>query len=837
MKFTVLRNIIVITILLLSWDKLFSTSEESNKYTSLVMTGNSPTHNGRAFTGVSDYYTDSLMFNSASPGGLNADGYAINYGNITGDYSYPSFTGVTSNRFFKIGFGYSAINYFDTDSIDTHILQLALAKEYTPDLSIGFGVNYYHLNYYSATSYTSLSLGAIYKFGYQYIFNSNLGIYNLRAGVSYTPGFFLTGKEEYSNMSNGTMGYSFDFLRFKTLTTRWYHEVSFLTDYFQLPFKHGVEFNYNEKFFFRGGFVFPDAYGYGDHTFGLGYKLTNKTFSGSLNYAMVHEKGYDYVHYMGIDFSFASTLDEKDDITLTIQEPFFSPNDDSIKERIYFYSQEYDNITNWGINIKNHRGELINHYDYISLYKGNLIEQVLTKQSNTQFPESFYWDGIDNKGEKAPDGIYYAEIEITTRQKKRVLAKSPLFFLDTLAPDYDTLFDKSIYSLENDTASIRHIFNTSPNDHDTYTAKIIQKKTNRVVKEFLWKGNSVPELFSWRFTDSQNNPLSAGKYAYEYEGGDQAGNRVQSKTIQFELVKNLFDVSISEKEKYYSAKDSVINFSLSIPQKELCERYQIVITDMVKNRVREIEYTVVEDEQQVPITDLKSEGEYYYYLKVFYTNGKYPESSLHSFIIDNTPPEIEIQSASSSFNPEVTTDISYDILTTEEERLEVLKWYAYLFYEGELVDFESNAGILPETLTFSVDPNRHRLKPLTSFSFRLEAYDKSSNLSVNTLNDPAIVFSELEEGTLSFVFKFYYINRGKEFSDTSKKRFELARKIIHDKNNKSLSVRYIQGMGSKKIKKSVILEKYLDVTPGEYKLTWETGKHVYDELRITYNKE
>ena len=68
------------------------------------------------------------------------------------------------------------------------------------------------------------------------------------------------------------------------------------------------------SFIIRAGFIYPQYYDYGDITFCIGYKLKGKTFTGTLNYSVIHFRDYSFLHYIGIDFEYGK-LDREPPLT------------------------------------------------------------------------------------------------------------------------------------------------------------------------------------------------------------------------------------------------------------------------------------------------------------------------------------------------------------------------------------------------------------------------------------------------------------------------------------------------------------------------------------------
>jgi flagellar hook assembly protein FlgD len=640
MKKNLLFNIILV--LLNSFHLYASISEDEYTYKMLLLTGNSPVHAGRGYTGVADNFYNSFFYNPAALAGEVSNSSAVNYGNLAGEYYYPSIIGIFPNQYFKSGFEYSALSWFDSRTIDTHILRFAAAESLNRFYDFGASVNYYHLNRFSSVSYFSVSLGGIYHADYTLQIGQNFGIYDLNAGAKVTPGFFVETEnpDGYSSLATLDFGYNFVFFRNSNFKVKWYQETSALSEYFQLPFKQGFETELYTNYFFRTGFIYPDAYTFGSITLGAGYKAANEDFSGQVDYALVHRVHGEFVHYAGLSFSFSSSIRGKNDIVLLPLDYFFSPNDDRVKDLAIIQTRQYDNIGEWQFEILDSSENVVKSYNYLNINTGTIIDKVLSTESVNQLPERFVWDGTDDAGNIMPDGNYTAVLTIRTKNGRTIRKSTPKIVLDTKITEVSVFADKTLLSPETEYCRISHSLGEVPDATTTFTGRIVNTETNTEVLTFEWDHDALPKSFDWYGLNKDDEPVADGVYTYVISAEDSAGNRFQTSIERILVVSGLIKISVSTGKEYYGSSDSTVVFIPDVPQNTMVDTSVLYIL-----KDNEIKYTMsdlnISSYPEFVIDANVPDGNYSYYLKVFYKTGDNPESNQKSFVIDRSPPAIK----------------------------------------------------------------------------------------------------------------------------------------------------------------------------------------------------
>ncbi len=709
-------------------------------YKMLLLTGNSPVGSGRGYTGIADPFGGSFVYNPAGLAGEVSSSTSIHYGSLTGSYAYPSLIGVYPNRFFKGGFEYSSLNYFDSDTIDTHILRFAAAQSLNDDYDVGISLNYYYLNRLSPASYFSITVGGIYHVDYEYSVTRSIGLYDINAGIIITPGFFVEGEDaadEYTSLSTWGVGYSFTFYRDRNISLKWFQEAAVLSDYFQLPFKNGIEAQLFQDYYLRAGMILPDAYGFGNVTMGAGYAISSETFTGSIDYSLVHRQKDSFVHYAGVSFSFSSSIRRRNDIRLQPRRYYFSPNGDGVHDSMIINTQEYDNIKEWTFTIHSVDEKTVRTMTYKTINKGTIFEKVLSKESSFQLPEQFVWDGKDDDGETVPDGDYVAYLTIITNNGSTIEQRTPVLTVDTVASRAELSINKTMISPQTDSVTIRQTVTTDTDPTALWTATITNTSTDKVVLTEEWKNGELPEKFEWAGLDDNGNPVSDGIYTYTLRSEDRAGNTYSTSIDNIMMVTGLIKIDAYTGSKYYGPDDRRIVFITDIPQREMVNRSTIIILTQPDGReIARIDNPHSSQYVEYEALDQLDDGAYTYYMKVNYTTGDNPESARQIFYVDRKRPEVLVRVSPETYqNTTASLSVSADVTDTSGVRF----WEMRLLYDGVLLSRNSGDGNMPDTVEMRIMQNSGiTYEPYTRFTLELDIRDNAGNILEESIFLPEV---------------------------------------------------------------------------------------------------
>ncbi len=757
---------------------LFALDAEQQKM--LILTGNSPVHAGRGFTGVTDKYINGIMFNPASIGDEVSTSYSVNYSGYFDGFSYPSFVAVVPNRYFKTGFEYSMLDDHDTDHIDTHILRLNVGNYIGNGYYLGFGLSYYYLDIESSASHFGFTTGLQKQLSYSYTFNRNFGIYDIQTGIILSPGSFIGAeKNEYTSFTNSTLGYSFQFFRSDPVDIRFLHEVSVTVDYFQLPFKFGIESNLFNNYFLRTGMVYPDAYGYGDFTIGAGYALTRKDITGRIDYALVHKEKNDFSNYLGITFSFSSKLSDDDDLRIRLKDSNFSPNGDSVNDNITVQFDQYSNIKSWELSILDRSGKKVRQVDYRTTGQNTIIERVLATEASFQLPEQYIWDGRNNSGEICADGLYYAELTVVTDNGRRITKRTGTFVLDNVKPEAKVQINERIFVHDSNDFIIEHTVLSGTGVDDNWVGSIIRKSDNKVVRSFNWKGKDLPDRMVWDGKDNSGDLVEEGVYMYRLEGEDLAGNSIKREIDSILVVAKIMRVDMVSLKDNYSKKDKHAEFVLYIPRRDLISRYEINIIDNNGETVSNIRDHDNVEYLRYNFDENLDDGQYKYFLKVYYSTGDNPESAVKSFNLDTTDPVVSVN------NYEIvrkeSLELALRLYFNGKDKDEVGKYTVNVYNKNKLIGQYSRIGALPDYVDVPVS---NTTEPSSFLTYSCNFYDRAGNITTVNGKGPYLEPDRINAESLSYRINLKFNSDG-SISELSKSHLTI---LLNDLDRRSIKI-------------------------------------------------
>ncbi|MDA3901129.1 MAG: hypothetical protein PF637_11500 [Spirochaetes bacterium] len=777
----ILKLICVLLISLCAVTSLYSFEENDQKM--LIITGNSPVHAGRAFTGVTDKYINGIIYNPASVGDEVSTTYSVNFSGYFGGFSYPSFIGVVPNQYFKTAFEYSMLDVYDTDHIDTHILRLNIANYIGNGYYFGVGLAYYYLGYLSNASHFGLTAGLQKQLPYSYTFTRNFGIYDIQTGLMWAPGSLSgAGKTDYTSLSNATLGSSFLFFRSNPASIRFYQEVSMTVDYFQLPFKFGLESQLYDNYFLRAGIIYPDAYSYGDFTLGVGYAVSRSDLTGRIDYAVAHKEKYDFNQYIGASFSFSSKLDDSDDLRLRLKDYHFSPNGDSIKDTQVIEFAQYSNIKSWELSIIDRSGAPIRSIDYRTTGQGSFIERVLATETAFRLPDQYEWDGRDNSGAICDDGLYYAELSVQTDAGRVITKRTDTFILDTLPPAFSIHAPEKIFIHETDKFFIEQRIEAEVSIDDEWSGVLIKKSDNTIVRRYDWKAKGLPTRLEWDGNTGSGQPVEEGVYLYRLEGVDQAGNRTVQEIDSILVVSKIMRVDVVSDKEFYSANDSKAEFILYIPRKELVNRYEIFIQN---EEGENLEHITNHTNGELLLYDIPKdlpEGRYAYFIKVYYSTGDNPESPVKYFNVDTTAPLIKVQNDNETIKPDPAAVVR--LIFSGSDRNSVASYMIELFDGAKKIAVYRRHEAVPEMVEIPLSFDETTFQPLSVLTWRCVFTDSAGNSATVTGSGPSIAVSDRGKDQINYTVPLTLTSQG-DLSEVSKSHLFL---LLNDLKRRRITI-------------------------------------------------
>ncbi|HAK44508.1 MAG TPA: hypothetical protein DCO79_01115, partial [Spirochaeta sp.] len=191
------------------------------------------------------------------------------------------------------------------------------------------------------------------------------------------------------------------------------------------------------------------------------------------------------------------------------------------------------------IYVKSDEGYVPEYGLRISDSSGNTVaEKIVTEESDVSWfvkifrgydefnlEKEITWDGTDQDGTLVNDGIYDVTVWVKDATDQITEVDVDDFVLDTKKPSVSLKAPESmLFSPNNDGVGDVLIILQADGTVEKEWKGIVKDSASKTVKSFSWK-DSAPGDVLWDGTDDSGGMLSDGKYSYEIQTSDLAGNK------------------------------------------------------------------------------------------------------------------------------------------------------------------------------------------------------------------------------------------------------------------------------------------------------------------------
>ncbi|MCX8122978.1 MAG: gliding motility-associated C-terminal domain-containing protein [Spirochaetes bacterium] len=641
--------------------------------TALMMLGGSASMLGRADTGVAYFGSDTFFLNPSSIAKEERFVGSFNFGNLLLDYYNPSVVAGFPTSYGVIGGAFRMIS--GSDTLNGYQFVLGGAKEFTKRLSMGASLSLLLGNGPDSGAYfTGINIGSIYQTKINADIGSGFGIYLPSIGFSINAGLPMGNDKDFADLNQITIGYTLPLYKRNDIQVSLLNDLSFV-QYDELAVKVGAEAVYKNSYIVRTGFMSPDAYHYADFTLGAGYRLTGQEYQAEFNYALVHYKKTDFVHYVGTQIRYGKLDKEPPQTSIKASERYISPNTDGVQDFVLFNLTVSDTskIGGWRLQIKNDAGTVVKEYRVSdrdveeSLTLKTFIQKIWTPRESAVVPETIFWDGTDANSNILPDGDYVYAFMAWDERDNISPEVTGVVTIDNTAPAVELTVEDRFFSPNNDgrkdTLKIIQAIKTQSND--MWQASFVDK-SGKIVKRYSWQGTDVPKALIWDGKDDAGNDVPEGLYTYQIQCTDNAGNKANALVREISLTRQYQTVDISASLEYFSySLHNTITFTPSVSDTKDLVKWQFVITNEKDKPVYQLEGQTVPKTITWDCKDNKgqklNDGIYRYRFTAEYLSGNNPQSFVKSFILDSTPPDVDLAYEPKLFSPD--GDGENDILT------------------------------------------------------------------------------------------------------------------------------------------------------------------------------
>ncbi len=341
---------------------------------------------------------------------------------------------------------------------------------------------------------------------------------------------------------------------------------------------------------------------------------------------------------------------EKKAVRLDIDQRAFSPNGDGQRDEL-------------GIGIIIQAPERVKDYELIIVAQDgpSAMSVVRSWKGSGAAPQRIVWRGESDSGVQAPDGRYAASIRVNYLNGDQIEAPTPSFLVDRIAPRIDVSASLDIISPNGDGRSDFVEIRQNSLKGDDWKASI-KSADGRIVKSYAWKDEISG--FTWDGRDETGALVRDGRYRYQAEAVDLAGNRTLSKEIL---------IAVETEKKTVRLDADALAFSPNGDGKR--DRLLFGLRAQYPERVKSFELIIVQaggGDSSLPVkswkgsSDIRSQyywdgftdsgipapdGSYYARLTVLYTNDDLHQQEIGPLIVDRVAPQAELRASASIFSP------------------------------------------------------------------------------------------------------------------------------------------------------------------------------------------
>jgi len=376
-----------------------------------------------------------------------------------------------------------------------------------------------------------------------------------------------------------------------------------------------------------------------------------------------------YSHNAGVSVAFGTYDRKPPEVTLNVENQYFSPNHDGVNDQAKFNLNIDDNtmVFGWKLEITDENGIPVKSYIAQDVRKirhmtlGKYLKRIFAKKEEVEIPQLIEWNGEDVEGNLVEDGTYYYSLSAWDENNNKIVTQRESLVMDTMVPLVQIKTDMHLFSPNNDgTLDTLPLSIQSANimSEDEVIFKITDRDGNSVFeKKFV---GEVPEKFVWDGKNSSGAVVGEGVYSINISASDMSGNKSSSK-VEGIIVKTEYEkVSVSPSLRAFSPNGDgfydINEIKLFSSSKEGLLNWRLEVIDKDNTVVRE--YTGKKDFPDTISFDGKDgsgkvlpDGLYSVKFALLYDSGNHPEAYFKFIRVDNTVPQIVVSPNITAFSP------------------------------------------------------------------------------------------------------------------------------------------------------------------------------------------
>jgi flagellar hook assembly protein FlgD len=422
-----------------------------------------------------------------------------------------------------------------------------------------------------------------------------------------------------------------------------------------------------------------------------------------------------------------STLQPK--VSLTINDAFFSPNGDGVKDSLTLnaLTPVQEGVTGWSVTVRNDAGT---------------ARRTITGDPGSAVPARFVFDGRDDFGAMLGEGAYNAKLSVSYRNGYVSESLSPVFTLDVTPPRATVRTEHNAFSPNNDGIQDEMIFIQEGSAEILWIGEIRRAgaaASERPARTMRFAG-TPPARTAWDGLTDTGSPAPDGDYAYQLSATDLAGNTGRSTgpnglPITFALSTADTPVMVNTDLRAFSPNNDNARDAITIiPQLQVASglsSWRIDILNSAGTAMRSFDGASA---APGPISwngrdaagRVVPDGSYIARIEARYAAGNQPSAQSRPFVVDTLAPKATVEAAYRLFSP--NGDGRKDNLPLKVATEGNDAWIASIANaRGEELQSWSWTGAAPASLNWDGADKAGNTVPDGAYRFVLSSTDEAGN--------------------------------------------------------------------------------------------------------------
>ncbi len=440
-------------------------------------------------------------------------------------------------------------------------------------------------------------------------------------------------------------------------------------------------------------------------------------------------------------------------LSVSTDHSLFSPNGDPALSHVVFSlsAQDASPFASWALLIKDSSGKLVREFT----------------GSPLNIPASVSWNGKGKDREPLPDGTYSYVLEAkdiagnsakTSPQNIVIGATKPIprvsSSLDAISPNADGFKDTTDF----------HLSVKSFNPLKKWSLRIFDQ--DKVARRIFEGEGDVPGTIQWGGEGDDQKTLPDGRYSYQLEVVDAAGNSSKTRLKSILINTTPPDIKITADPALFSPKPTAPHFSsstmfvLGYQDVSPVMRWKVIIQDPMKNNVRVFSGTSsfprsISWYGRSSARKILPDGPYTYTLFAEDDVGNKATTSEQILRLDGSSPQVTLSANPALFSPGTDSQKNETtLLLGYKAKADISKWKLTIdLKKGEVARVFSGLGRPPQNIPWDGKNAYGRVLPDGTYDSFLKVIDEVGNegmsppakITIDTSKPVATVVAQTEQ--------------------------------------------------------------------------------------------